>query len=131
MVFGASFWSIYADRRGRKSAFVWSLALVFIAGVLSAASPSLAVLCLCRVVVGFGAGGKKKRDKTRQDARERPAIKRLKPLQSFFETLQQTHFYQGHARKVKAYYSLVLHSTSFWVGRSVVFEATSRAAGPC
>ncbi|CAM9707857.1 unnamed protein product [Pylaiella littoralis] len=57
MVLGASFWSIYADRRGRRSAFVQSLALVFVAGILSALSPSLIVLCLCRVVVGFGVGG--------------------------------------------------------------------------
>lgn len=72
MVFGASFWSVYADKRGRKSAFVWSLALVFIAGVLSAASPSLAVLCLCRVVVGFGAGGKMTRHTRSARARETP-----------------------------------------------------------
>ncbi|CAN0104092.1 unnamed protein product, partial [Ectocarpus sp. 13 AM-2016] len=57
MLVGAGFWSVYADKRGRKTAFVSSLACVFVGGVLSALSPSFFVLCLCRAVVGFGVGG--------------------------------------------------------------------------
>ncbi|CAN0548700.1 unnamed protein product, partial [Ectocarpus sp. 8 AP-2014] len=57
MLVGAGFWSIYADKRGRRTAFVSSLACVFVGGVFSALSPSFHVLCLCRVLVGFGVGG--------------------------------------------------------------------------
>eukprot|EP00903_Cladosiphon_okamuranus_P008140 g7839.t1 len=57
MLVGAGFWSVYADKRGRRNAFVLSLTCVFVGGVLSALSSSLALLCLCRVVVGFGVGG--------------------------------------------------------------------------
>ncbi|CAB1098718.1 unnamed protein product [Ectocarpus sp. CCAP 1310/34] len=57
MLVGAGSWSIYADKRGRRTAFVSSLACVFVGGVLSALSPSFFVLCLCRAVVGFGVGG--------------------------------------------------------------------------
>ncbi|CAN0067204.1 unnamed protein product [Scytosiphon promiscuus] len=57
MLLGAGFWSIYADKRGRRTAFVQSLACVFVGGVFSAASPSFGLLCLCRMVVGFGVGG--------------------------------------------------------------------------
>ena len=58
MLVGAGFWSIYADKRGRRTAFVSSLACVFVGGIFSALSPSLFVLCLCRVLVGFGVGGR-------------------------------------------------------------------------
>lgn len=57
MLIGAGFWSIYADKRGRRTAFVRSLACVFVGGVASALAPSLLLLCLCRIVVGFGVGG--------------------------------------------------------------------------
>ncbi|CAM9325603.1 unnamed protein product [Ectocarpus sp. 4 AP-2014] len=57
MLVGAGFWSIYADKRGRRTAFVSSMACVFVGGVFSAFSPSFDVLCLCRVLVGFGVGG--------------------------------------------------------------------------
>lgn len=57
MLVGAGFWSVFADKRGRRNAFVMSLACVFVGGVLSALSSSLALLCLFRVVVGFGVGG--------------------------------------------------------------------------
>ncbi|CAM9239572.1 unnamed protein product [Ectocarpus fasciculatus] len=57
MIVGAGFWSVYADKRGRRTAFVLSLACVFVGGVFSALSPSLSILCLCRVLVGFGVGG--------------------------------------------------------------------------
>eukprot|EP00904_Undaria_pinnatifida_P013101 jgi/Undpi1/8921/HiC_scaffold_26.g11382.m1 len=57
MLIGAGFWSVYADKCGRRSAFVQSLACVFLAGVASAAAPSLVTLCIFRMVVGFGVGG--------------------------------------------------------------------------
>ncbi|CAM9382919.1 unnamed protein product [Hapterophycus canaliculatus] len=57
MLVGAAFWSIYADTRGRRTAFVQSLACVFVGGLFSAVAPSFGLLCLCRMVVGFGVGG--------------------------------------------------------------------------
>lgn len=57
MLVGAGFWSIFADKRGRRNAFVLSLACVFVGGVASAFSQSFAGLCLFRMVVGFGVGG--------------------------------------------------------------------------
>lgn len=62
MLVGAGFWSVYADKRGRRNAFVISLTCVFIGGVLSALASSLALLCLCRVMVGFGVGGKSEKN---------------------------------------------------------------------
>lgn len=57
MLIGAGFWSVYADKCGRRTAFVQSLACVFLGGVASAVAPSLATLCIFRTVVGFGIGG--------------------------------------------------------------------------
>lgn len=57
MLIGAAFWTIYADKRGRRNAFVASLLCVFVGGLASAVAPSLLALCICRVVVGFGVGG--------------------------------------------------------------------------
>eukprot|EP00904_Undaria_pinnatifida_P013100 jgi/Undpi1/8920/HiC_scaffold_26.g11381.m1 len=57
MLIGAGFWSVYADKCGRRTAFVQSLACVFLGGVASAAAPSLVTLCIFRMVVGFGVGG--------------------------------------------------------------------------
>lgn len=57
MLIGAGFWSIHADKHGRRIAYVQSLACVFVGGVLSALSPNLVFLCVCRVLVGFGVGG--------------------------------------------------------------------------
>ena len=57
MLIGAGFWSVYADKCGRRTAFVQSLACVFLGGVASAAAPSLATLCIFRMLVGFGVGG--------------------------------------------------------------------------
>ncbi|CAN0092871.1 unnamed protein product [Pylaiella littoralis] len=57
MLIGAGFWSIHADKHGRRIAYVQSLACVFVGGVLSALSPNLLFLCVCRVLVGFGVGG--------------------------------------------------------------------------
>lgn len=57
MLIGAGFWSVYADKCGRRTAFVQSLACVFLGGVASAVAPSLVTLCIFRMVVGFGIGG--------------------------------------------------------------------------
>ena len=70
MLMGAGFWSVFADKRGRRNAFVLSLTCVFVGGVLSALSSSLALLCLCRVVVGFGVGGERERERERESETE-------------------------------------------------------------
>ena len=57
MIFGAVFWSVYADKRGRRSAYLASLACIFLAGLASAFAPSALWLVAFRIVVGFGVGG--------------------------------------------------------------------------
>lgn len=57
MLFGAVFWSVYADRCGRRRAFLASLCFTFVAGLASAFSRSFTVLALLRMAVGFGVGG--------------------------------------------------------------------------
>lgn len=57
MLFGVVFWSVYADRYGRRNAFVLTLACIFVAGLASSFAPSFVSLLLCRTAVGFGVGG--------------------------------------------------------------------------
>lgn len=57
MLFGVVFWSVYADRYGRRSAFILTLACIFVAGLASSFAPSFVTLLLCRIAVGFGVGG--------------------------------------------------------------------------
>ena len=57
MLFGGLFWPVYADKRGRRSAFILSLACIFVAGVASAFAPSFLCLMILRAIVGFGVGG--------------------------------------------------------------------------
>lgn len=57
MLFGAVFWSVFADKRGRRSAFILSLSCIFVAGLVSAFAPSFYLLLLLRAIVGFGVGG--------------------------------------------------------------------------
>lgn len=57
MIFGALFWSVYADKRGRRSTFTLSLACIFVGGLVSALAPSFHALMLFRAIVGFGIGG--------------------------------------------------------------------------
>ena len=57
MLFGGVFWPVYADKRGRRSAFILSLACIFVAGVASAFAPSFLWLMFSRTIVGFGVGG--------------------------------------------------------------------------
>lgn len=53
----ALFWGPMADKYGRKICFVIACSMIFIAGLLSAFSPSLGWLLFFRGVVGFGVGG--------------------------------------------------------------------------
>lgn len=57
MTLGAVFWSVYADKRGRRSAFMLSLSFIFLAGLASALVPSFLLLLGSRTIVGFGVGG--------------------------------------------------------------------------
>lgn len=57
MLFGAMFWSVYADTHGRRRAFVLTLGCIFVAGLASAFAPTFALLLFFRVLVGFGIGG--------------------------------------------------------------------------
>eukprot|EP00904_Undaria_pinnatifida_P002351 jgi/Undpi1/12116/HiC_scaffold_48.g14089.m1 len=57
MLLGAVFWSVYADKCGRRNAFILSLACIFIAGLASAFAPSFYMLLFFRAIVGFGVGG--------------------------------------------------------------------------
>lgn len=57
MSFGAVFWSVYADKHGRRNAFFLTLSVVFLAGLASALVPSFRLLLVSRAVVGFGVGG--------------------------------------------------------------------------
>ncbi|CAM9284325.1 unnamed protein product, partial [Sphacelaria rigidula] len=57
MMVGAMFWSIMADRHGRRPAFMFSLLAAFLAGIGSALAPSFLSFLVLRVIVGFGVGG--------------------------------------------------------------------------
>lgn len=57
MSFGAVFWSVYADKHGRRNAFFLTLSVVFLAGLASALVPSFRLLLVSRAFVGFGVGG--------------------------------------------------------------------------
>lgn len=57
MMAGSMYWSIMADRHGRRPTFMLSLLVVFIAGIGSALAPSFLLFFVFRVVVGFGVGG--------------------------------------------------------------------------
>lgn len=56
-MFGAIFWSVYADKRGRHSAFLWSLIFLVVTGLATALSGSVKTLIILRTIVGFGIGG--------------------------------------------------------------------------
>lgn len=57
MLFGAPTWGMVADAKGRRFAFFLTTVITFVAGVVSAFSPSFTFLLLARTVVGFGLGG--------------------------------------------------------------------------
>lgn len=57
MLFGAIFWSVYADKHGRRSAFVLTLGCIFVTGLASALATSFPLLLIFRGLVGFGVGG--------------------------------------------------------------------------
>ena len=57
MLFGAPTWGIVADARGRRVAFFATTIITFVAGLVSALSPSFGFLLFARTLVGFGLGG--------------------------------------------------------------------------
>ena len=57
MLFGAPTWGLVADARGRRVAFFCTTLLTFLAGLLSAVSPTFGFLLFARGLVGFGLGG--------------------------------------------------------------------------
>ncbi len=57
MLFGAWFWGTVSDRIGRKRGFTITIGIFAVFGFLSAFSPNMWVLCMFRVLAGFGLGG--------------------------------------------------------------------------
>jgi MFS transporter, putative metabolite:H+ symporter len=57
MLAGAWFWGTISDRIGRKRGFTITIGIFALFGFLSAFSPNMWVLCLFRVLAGFGLGG--------------------------------------------------------------------------
>ena len=57
MLFGAPTWGVVADARGRRVAFFATTVITFVAGLVSAFSPSFGFLLFARTLVGFGLGG--------------------------------------------------------------------------
>ena len=57
MLFGAIFWSVYADKHGRQRAFLLSLICFVVAGLATALAWSANALIVLRTIVGFGVGG--------------------------------------------------------------------------
>jgi putative MFS transporter len=56
-IFGELFWGPFADLYGRRPAFLCTVVVVAVAGMLSASSPSIWWLIWWRALVGFGYGG--------------------------------------------------------------------------
>eukprot|EP01047_Picozoa_sp_COSAG01_P019679 COSAG01_NODE_1100_length_11694_cov_24.520138_5_plen_325_part_00 len=54
---GAIFWGTFADSRGRRPAFLLSVALTAVLGLLSAAAPGLVSYVALRFATGFAIGG--------------------------------------------------------------------------
>ena len=57
MLGGAWFWGTVSDRIGRKRGFAITIGIFAFFGFLSAFAPNVWLLCLCRVLAGFGLGG--------------------------------------------------------------------------
>lgn len=54
---GGLFWGPFADKYGRKKAFLMASSLIVVCGFLSGAAPTFGWLLFFRVIVGFGVGG--------------------------------------------------------------------------
>lgn len=57
MLAGSLFWGRWADRLGRRGAFVATIAFDSVFGLASAFAPSFASFVVLRVLTGFGVGG--------------------------------------------------------------------------
>jgi MFS family permease len=57
MMFGALFWGILSDIRGRKQAFKWTLAIITVFGIFSSLAQSFLQQCIMIFLLGFGVGG--------------------------------------------------------------------------
>ena len=54
---GALFWGPFADKYGRRLAFIFGCSIIIIFGFLSGIAPNFGVLLAFRALVGFGVGG--------------------------------------------------------------------------
>ena len=54
---GALFWGPFADKYGRRWAFIFGCSIIIVFGFLSGVAPSFGVLLAFRALVGFGVGG--------------------------------------------------------------------------
>jgi len=57
MLAGAWFWGMFSDYRGRRFAFIVTIGLDSLFGLLSALSPNYTVLLIFRFLTGLGVGG--------------------------------------------------------------------------
>jgi len=57
IICGTMFWGVFADKYGRKMAYLAASTLITVGGILSGASPSYGWLIFFRCIAGFGIGG--------------------------------------------------------------------------
>ncbi|KAI8815656.1 major facilitator superfamily domain-containing protein [Fimicolochytrium jonesii] len=57
MFAGAVFWGFWSDKRGRKDAFNYTLAISAVFGLAAAVAPGFTPLCALMFALGFGVGG--------------------------------------------------------------------------
>lgn len=57
MLSGATLWGLLSDARGRRTGFILSTLITFLAGLASAIAPNYIFLLITRGIVGFGIGG--------------------------------------------------------------------------
>lgn len=57
IIVGSFFWGLFADRYGRKLAFLLTCIIVSLGGIISGAAPDYISLVTIRAIVGLGIGG--------------------------------------------------------------------------
>jgi MFS family permease len=57
VLLGALFWGPFADKYGRRYAFIFGCSIIILFGFLSGVAPNFGVLLAFRALVGFGVGG--------------------------------------------------------------------------